>query len=105
MNRYDKLALPIALVCTVLPAGMLALFGLVISIHALDPTAQLPFFYLQRLNFPVLSVLLPVVGMVALLPIALRLAFAQEAVEAAAPAAAVTQVSQPSLETHYLKAA
>lgn len=40
----------------------------------------LPFFYFERLNMPVLSVLLPVVGMLALLPIALRLAFAREAV-------------------------
>jgi hypothetical protein len=105
MNRYLKLALPIALICTLLPASMLALFGLVLSINALDPTAQLPFFYVQKLNFPVLSVLLPAVGMVALLPIALRMAFAKETVEAAAPIATSTQANEPSIETHYLKAA
>jgi hypothetical protein len=39
----------------------------------------LPFFYFQRLNMPLLAVLLPVAGMLALLPIALRLAFARAA--------------------------
>ena len=105
MNRYLKLALPIVLVCTLLPAGMLALFGLVLTINALDPTAQLPFFYLQKLNFPVLSVLLPAVGVVALLPIAWRLAFAKGTVETAAPATAVVLANEPRLETHYPKAA
>ena len=105
MNRYLKLALPIALICTLLPAGMLALFGLVLSINAIDPTAQLPFFYVQKLNFPVLSVCLPIVGMVALLPIALRMAFAKETVEAEAPATAAAPAHEPSLDTHYLKAA
>lgn len=105
MNRYLKLALPIALICTVLPAGMLALFGLVLLINALDPTAQLPFFYVQRLNFPVLSICLPIVGMVALLPFALRLAFAKETVEVEATATTAAPAHEPSLNTHYLKAA
>jgi hypothetical protein len=105
MNRYLKFALPIALICTVLPASMLALFGLALSIHSLDPTAQLPFFYLQRLNIPVLSVLLPALGMIALLPFALRLAFAKETVEAEAPATVAAPVQEPSLGTHHLKAA
>lgn len=105
MNRYLKLALPIALICTVLPLGMLALFGLVLSINALDPTAQLPFFYVQKLNFPVLSVLLPAIGMAALLPFTLRLAFAKETIEAEAPATVAAPVQEPGLGTHHLKAA
>ena len=105
MNRYFKFALPIALGCMLIATGLLALFGLVLSLHALDPTARLPFFYLQRLSIPVLAVCLPIIGMVALLPIALRMAFAKEAVEAAAPAVTAAPVSEPRLETHYLKAA
>ena len=39
----------------------------------------LPLFYFQHLNMPMLSVLLPVAGMLALLPITLYFAFAREA--------------------------
>jgi hypothetical protein len=102
MNRYLKFALPIALVCALSSIGLFALYVLVISMHSFAPTAQLPFYYFQKLNFPALAVLLPIVGMAALLPYALRLALAKET---AATVTTKAQTLEASIETHYLKAA
>ena len=105
MNRFDKLALPLALITTLTSLGIGALALGVIVVGMFDPTAERPFFYFQKLNFPALSVLLPVVGMLALLPIVLRYAFGKAEAEEAAPVAA-PQVSAPAtLENHHLKAA
>ena len=105
MNRFDKFALPVALLCTLTGLGIGALALAVITIGMLMPTAELPFFYFQKLNFPMLSVLLPVIGMLALLPLVLRLAFGKETTEAAAPAAAPVISSARTLDEHQLKAA
>lgn len=109
MNRFDKLALPIALGCTLGSVGIAGLALLVITLSSLDPTAQLPFFYFQKLNFAAVSVLLPVVGVVALLPIVLRYAFGQAEAEAVKPVVEpiVESAPQPTLvlEDQHLKAA
>jgi hypothetical protein len=105
MNRFDKLALPVALGCTLAGLGIGALALAVITIGAFVPTAELPFFYFQKLNFPMLSVLLPVVGMSALLPVVLRYAFGKETAEAAAPVAVPVPNTAVQVEEQHLKAA
>jgi hypothetical protein len=78
MKKYPLFALPLGvatLACTFLIS---VLSGVVILMHALIPTAQMPFFYFEYLNLPVLSIALPIIGMLALAPIALWMAFARE---------------------------
>jgi hypothetical protein len=77
----------------------------VIATGMLIPTAQRPFFYYEMLNFPALSLLLPVLGMAALLPIVLRFAFGQAEAEALTPATAPEMKAPAPLEEHQLKTA
>jgi hypothetical protein len=105
MNRFDKLAIPAALGCVLASLGIGTLALVVIIIGMFVPTAELPFFYFQKLNFPALSLLLPIAGMAALLPIVLRYAFGSEPVETAAPAVAPAASPTAQFEDHHLKAA
>lgn len=108
MKRYPYLALPIAAGCIVISSLIVVLSVMVIALASVDLAGGLPFTYFQQLNLPMLSVLLPFIGMVALLPVALRLAFGHEAtlstVEHAPLSEPVAQVESPP-EEHYLKAA
>lgn len=105
MNRFDKFALPVALGCTLGSVGIGALALVVITFSSLDPTAQLPFFYFQKLNFAALSVILPIIGAAALLPIVLRYAFGKEETASVAPAAVPATPAPVQFEDHHLKAA
>jgi hypothetical protein len=108
MKRYPFLALPLAAGCIVISSLIAVLSVIVIAMASVDLAGGLPFTYFQQLNLPMLSVLLPFIGMAALLPIALRLAFGREvALPASEPAPVsepVTRVEPPQ-EEHYLKAA
>lgn len=77
MKNLSNILLPAGLACLLGACGIAVLF--VIAITASSLRFDLPFSYLQYLNLPVLSVALPVVGILAFLPFALRLAFASEA--------------------------
>lgn len=101
MNSYLKIALPIGIVCALLSLMIGGVCLLVIGMHSLDPTAQLPFFYFSMLNLPVLAAALPVLGIVALLPLALRVAFAGTAAEAAK----AVETNSPAFDAGHLKAA
>jgi hypothetical protein len=108
MKRYPFLALPIAASCIVISSLIAVLSLLVISMASIDLASGLPFTYFQQLNLPMLSVLLPFIGMVALLPIALQLAFGHEATLLTAeqvPASEPIALVEPPQEEHYLKAA
>jgi hypothetical protein len=108
MKRYPYLALPVAAGCIVISSLIAVLSIIVIAMASVDLAGGLPFTYFQQLNLPMLSVLLPFIGMIALLPIALRLAFGQAVklptVEHAPVSEPVAQVEPPQ-EEHYLKAA
>ena len=108
MKRYPFLALPIAAGCIATSSLIAVLSVIVISMASVDLASGLPFTYFQQLNLPMLSVLLPLIGMVALLPIALRLAFGHEVslptIEHAAASEPVAPVETPQ-EKYYLKAA
>ncbi len=108
MKRYHFLALLVAAGCIVISSLIAVLSLIVISMTSIDLASGLLFTYFQQLNLPMLSVLLPFIGMVALLPIALRLAFGYEvtlpSVEQA-PASEPVALIEPPQEEHYLKAA
>ena len=108
MKRYHFLALLIAAGCIAISSLIAVLSLIVISMASVDLAGGLPFTYFQQLNLPILSVLLPVIGMIALLPIALRLAFSH-AVTLPTVAQAVASEPAPPVELpqeeHYLKAA
>lgn len=105
MKKDPTLALFPALACLLgaCMTGGLAL--IVVIIDAFVPTAKMPFFYIEYLNIPILSIALPVIGMLILAPITLRMAFSRE--EAAAPTASETTQDTPPIthEDHHLKAA
>lgn len=77
MKNLSNILLPAGLVCLLGACGIAVLF--VIAITASSVGFDLPFSYFQYLSLPALSVALPVAGILALLPFALRLAFATEA--------------------------
>jgi len=108
MKRYHFLALLVAAGCIAISSLIAVLSLIVISTASVDLAGGLPFTYFQQLNLPMLSVLLPFIGMVALLPIALRLAFGHEVslptIEHAAASELAPPVETPQ-EEHYLKAA
>jgi hypothetical protein len=87
MKNFQKILLSVGLACGIGACGLAALS--VLAVIALSFGFGLPFAYFQYLNAPILSVALPVVGMLALLPFALRLAFAAEKV---APAGEVINI-------------
>jgi hypothetical protein len=87
MKNFQKILLSIGLACGAGACGIAALS--VLAILALSFGSELPFDYFQYLNAPMLAVTLPVVAMLALLPFALRLAFAAEK---AAPASDVVEI-------------
>jgi hypothetical protein len=79
MKNYSILSLPIALV-SLIGSCVIAFLSLALTVaNSLVPGLMLPNSYYQALNFPLLSVLLPAVGITVLLPIALNLAFQREA--------------------------
>jgi hypothetical protein len=81
MKNFSKIPLAVSLACGIGACGLAALSFFVIIASSFG--FNLPFTYFQYLNAPVLSVLLPVVAMLALLPFALRLAFEREKERAA----------------------
>ncbi|MDX2032247.1 MAG: hypothetical protein SF339_16355 [Blastocatellia bacterium] len=83
--------------------GGLLLF--VVIINAFVPTATTPFFYVEYLNIPILSIALPVVGMLILAPVTLRMAFSREEAAAAPTASEATQDAPIAHDDHHLKAA
>jgi hypothetical protein len=107
MKNYTMFSLPIALACLIGACGIGFLSLAIIVANSLVPGLVLPYSYYQALNFPVLSVLLPVVGMSMLMPVALYLAFKREAPAAAEKADAENQatVTAEELEERFLKAA
>lgn len=105
MNRFDKLALPVALVCLLSALGIGALALGVITVGMFDPTSVRLFGYFQQLNLPTLSVLLPVIGMIALAPIVLRYAFGKTEAEEVVPVAAPVASAPATLDDHHFKAA
>ena len=76
MKNFRKILLSVGLACGAGACGIAALS--VLATLALSFGFELPFAYFQYLNAPMLAVTLPVIGMLALLPFALRLAFASE---------------------------
>jgi hypothetical protein len=71
MKNYSLLSLPIAIAAFAGSCGI-ALFSLAtIVANSFVPGFVLPFSYYQALNFPILSVVLPTLGIVALTPLAL----------------------------------
>ena len=79
MKNYLILSLPIALV-SLIGSCVIAFLSFALTVaNSLVPGLVLPYSYYQALNFPLLSVLLPAVGITVLMPIALHLAFQREA--------------------------
>lgn len=108
MKKYPLFALPLGLAAFAGACLIGVLSGVVILMHSFVPTARMPFFYFEHLNLPVLSVALPAIGMLALAPIALRMAFARETVaETSADTLAKPQAEtvEHILEERYLKTA
>jgi len=106
MKNFQKILLSIGLACGAGACGIAALS--VLAIFALSFGFELPFAYFQYLNAPMLAVTLPVIGMLALLPFALRLAFASEK---AAPASDAVKIEARRIavedehDEYHLKAA
>jgi hypothetical protein len=77
MKNLSNILLPAGLLCLLGACGIAALSILVITASSVG--FDVPFSYFQYLSLPALSVALPVVGILALAPFALRLAFGTEA--------------------------
>ncbi len=106
MKNFQKILLSVGLACGAGACGIAALS--ILAIFALSFGFELPFAYFQYLNAPVLAVTLPVIGMLALLPFALHLAFASEK---GAPASDVVKIEARRIaveeehDEYHLKAA
>lgn len=74
MKNLSNILLPVALLCLLGALGMAALWFF--AVIAASFGFERPFYYFQYLRAPLWAVALPVTGMLALLPLALRLAFA-----------------------------
>ncbi len=108
MKKYSLLTLPVVLGALIGSVAIATLSVLVITLGSMDLAGALAFKYYERLNLAALSVILPVAGMIALLPLALYQAFKQEVVEAAVPAKEVSAKASPvaaAVEPQHLKAA
>lgn len=79
MNKYTLLSLPVVLGCFLGSCAIGALTFAIIVADSLVPGLTTPNSYLFALNFPMLSVILPVVGMLLLAPTALYLALTPNA--------------------------
>ncbi len=77
MKNLSDILLPVAVLCVLGTVASAALwfFAAIAASFGFDR----PFYYFQYLRLPLWAVALPVTGMLALLPLALRLAFAREA--------------------------
>jgi len=73
MRRLSDILLPVALLCLLGALGSWAFWFF--AVIAASFGFERPFNYFQYLRLPLWSVALPVSGMLALLPLALRLAF------------------------------
>ncbi len=102
-EKNELIALAPALGCLIGACATGSLLLVVAVINSFVPTATTPFFYVQHLNFPILSIALPVIGMLILAPFALRMAFARTEAAVAAPARSQETPSAP--EGQHLKAA
>src|SRR5262249_42904686 len=78
MKNLANILLPVALLCLLGAFGVTAI-GFFVVVAASFGFERL-FYYFQYLKLPFWSVGLPIVGILALLPLALRLAFGSEAV-------------------------
>lgn len=104
MRKLSNILLPAGLVCLLGTCGIAVL--LTIATTASSVGFNLPFSYLQYLNLPVLSVMLPVVGILALSPFALRLAFTSEVpAEKIEAANALKSAAEVESDEYRLKAA
>jgi len=74
MKNLSNILLPLALLCLLGALGTAALWFF--AAVAASFGFERPFIYFQYLKLPLWAVALPVTGMLALLPLALRLAFA-----------------------------
>jgi hypothetical protein len=84
MKSYTTFAIPIAFFCLVGAVGVAFLSVLVITVTALMPGFDFPNSTYQFLQFPVLSVLFPIAGMILLAPLAIWKAFSTPKAEAEA---------------------
>jgi|SRR5215510_556202 len=78
MKTYSILSLLIAVASLIGSCAIAFLSFALMLANSLVPGLVLPYQYYQALNFPVLSVLLPAIGIAILSPIALYLAFKRE---------------------------
>jgi len=74
MRNLSNILLPVALLCVLGALGSAAFWFF--AVIAASFGFERPFYYFQYLRLPLWAVALPVSGMLALLPLALRLAFA-----------------------------
>jgi hypothetical protein len=106
MKNLSNILLPAGLLCLLGACGIAGLS--ILAITASSVGFDLPFSYFQYLSLPALSVALPVVGILALAPFALRLAFASEASAEKTEVAKLEDLKSAAEAEHdeyYLKAA